>query len=115
MIDFVQIKEIANDLKAKDFEYDYIGIRVQEELYENIGDTVNHKSYVWDDGNILDEQLDGICAIDINEAHWIGDFGGYLGEYVLILGSYSAQYGNDPGEIIMRDAVVLDIIRKEAK
>jgi len=108
MTDNKTIKDIAKNIKNS--EYDFIGIRVEEEINQSIGQIVTHKSYVWDDGVQTDELINGVCAIDITQVKYLDNFGGYFGKIVYILGSYSAEYGNDCGEIIMRDAVVLDII-----
>ena len=105
-----QIKEIAKKIQTSNYNYDFIGIRVQEENTNNIGDTIYHKSYVWDDGNITDEELNGICAIEIQVARKLIDYGGYQGKYAYILGSDYCTKGNDVGEIIMKDAIVLDVI-----
>jgi hypothetical protein len=38
---------------------------------------------------------------------------GYLGDTILVLGSNNAEGGNDPGEIVMIEPKVLDIIDAE--
>lgn len=108
------MKSIREALRKIDLDdltdaYGYAGIRVQEETYGlSVGDTVTHNSKVWIDGDETDEELDGVCAMNINALDAI--HGAYFGRCVLILGSNSADYGEDAGEIIMQDAKVLAII-----
>ena len=103
------IKQIANEAKKHlNDQYDFIGIRIQEDTYgASIGDNVTHNSSVWDDGNQTEEYLDGVCAIDVTSKR---DTAGYAGNIALVLGSYSVWGGEDPAELIMQDAVILDII-----
>jgi hypothetical protein len=96
-------------------EYDYVGFRVMykdKESYK-IGDTPN-RSRVWIDGEPTEEYLRGACAVSSEMiASTYDGYEGYLGDTILVLGSNNAEGGNDPGEIIMIDAVVLDIIDAE--
>ena len=105
----------------------YYGIRwtAEDECY-CVGD-IARNSYDWDIENDIstyetDEpvELDGTCAIEIicdptfdeddeiREAieEALKNHNGYWGEPVL-LGCRNAEYGNDAGEIIMEDAVVI--------
>lgn len=96
-------------------EYTYFGIRTQYEPFEQLG-KISHVSKVWDDGEETDEDLDGICATDVSgyaiRMH-TEDFveGSYFGDHIAILASNDADYGNDPDELVMKDAVVLHIIQ----
>lgn len=111
------MKEIKKAIETVDVEelgeaYGYIGIRVQEESFGlSVGDTVEHNSKVWVDGDETDDELDGICALNYNMLDKIGDKNGeYFGACILVLGSDNTEYGEDYGEIIMQDAQVLAII-----
>lgn len=111
MTDVKTIKEIANSILSKNYEFDYVGIRIQEELFgEEIGQELNFKSYVWDDGNQTDELLNGICAINAKTAKRLNFIGGYMGRHILVLGCDYVEYGNDSEEIIMNNPIVLDIL-----
>lgn len=106
-----KIREIIAgiDVDKLDAEYAYVGIRVQEEAFGlSVGDTVWHKSHIWDDGDDTGEELDGVCAMSLAALDDIRCE--YFGETVVILGSDSAEYGEDFGEIVMREARVLAII-----
>lgn len=114
----VSISDILNDaeintLAAGCDKYAYIGIRIQE-TPEQIGSTLTHVSHVWDDEDDTGELLPGVCALDYSEMLNLPplekEFGGYPGEYVLILGSQHATAGGDPAEIIMRHPVVLECV-----
>lgn len=95
-------KEIAEDLN---WEYGVIGIRVQEVPFE-LGE-MNHVSKVWVDGDETDEELDGVCAQAVNT---LGKYDNqYFGDHVAIVAGYEYSYGEDPGEIIIRDPVVVAI------
>jgi hypothetical protein len=112
MINNIQIKQVAKDVEDRGYNYDYVGIRIEEEVNSVIGTILDHQSSVWEDGNELDEKLNGVCAIDIDRVKELSNvaYNGYLGNIVLILGSEHAEYGEDAGEIIMENPVVLDII-----
>ena len=56
---------------------------------------------------MTDEELDGTCAIMLNDAKLAN---AYFGDHVAIIGSDSMEYGQDLGEIILRDAEVLEVI-----
>jgi len=105
----------AINLPASAEAYDYVGYRVvykDKESYK-IGDTPN-RSRVWIDGEPTDELLSGASAISIDKLSYTYDgYEGYLGDTILILGSNNAEGGNDPGEIVMIDAVVLAVIDAE--
>jgi len=106
-----QIHEIAKNLP--DYDYDDVGLRVQESDYGmTVGDKIEYQSNVWIDGEITEDLLDGICCIGAEEAaRRILSFGAYMGNIILVLGSNRSECGEDDGELILRDATVLDIIR----
>ena len=86
-------------------EYDYIGVRVQESEFSE-GEILDN-SFVWVDGKMTDEELDGTCAVKLEDVDLAK---GYFGDHVAIIGSNSMEYGQDLGEIILRDAEVLEVI-----
>jgi hypothetical protein len=93
-------------------EYDYVGFRVVNAANESykIGDIVR-PSRVWVDNEPTDEYLSGSCAVNSEKINLTGY--GYIGDTILVLGSNNAEGGNDPGEIVMIEPVVLDIIDAE--
>jgi hypothetical protein len=105
------IKELANKVQKYLSDWDNVGIRIQDDLYgASIGDILYHESHDWDDGVMLDTLAGGVCAVDIERAGILDKWGGYDGNYAIILGSNSAGEGADPAEIIMRHPSILDII-----
>ena len=90
-----KVKKMIDDL-GLDYEYDYIGVRVQETPFE-LGPIDNE-----DTG----EELPGICATRINS---LGE-NYYYGDHAAIICGYSAEYGQDVGEIIIEDAIVAAVI-----
>ena len=94
-------------------EYDYVGIRIQEEPF-CLG-PICHDSSVWEDGEKTDTKLDGICAVRVDadnaETRYADSSRYYYGDHAAILVSYRAEYGDDANEIIMKDAEVAHIIR----
>ena len=87
------------------YDYGYIGIRVSDNEFTK-GEILDN-SFVWVDGEMTDEELDGTCAIMLKDAKLAN---AYHGNHVAIIGSDSMEYGQDLGEIILRDAEVLEVI-----
>lgn len=96
-------KEIAEDLS---FDYEVIGIRVQEVPFA-LGE-MTHVSKVWVDGDETDEDLDGVCAQAVNTLEKYDNQ--YFGDHIAIVAGNEYSYGEDPGEIIIRDPVVVAIL-----
>lgn len=106
------IKEIRAMVKANgwDLAYSTIAIRTQEQPF-TLG-AIDHQSSVWVDGEQTDELLDGISATTIKSDAGMGQHNGYyFGSHMAILGCQRAEMGEDIGEVIMDDAVVLYIIK----
>ena len=101
------IKNIISRIEEirENSEYEYIGIRVQENEFTK-GEILDN-SFVWVDGEITDEELDGTCAVKLEDAQLAN---GYFGDHVAIIGGDFMEYGQDLGEIILRDAEVLEVI-----
>ncbi len=108
------IKELAETYLS---EYGFVGIRTQEQPFE-LGD-INHLSVVWEDGEETEEELDGISVTDIRSKYVAmhadnkkdGLDGFYYGDHVAIIAGYSAEGGGDEGELIIKDAVVVEILK----
>ena len=101
------IKNIINrieEIKDK-YNYDFLGVRVQEKEFTE-GEILDN-SYVWADGVCTDEELDGTCAVRIEDAELAK---GYFGDHVAIIAGYYGEYGEDLGEIIVREAEVLEVL-----
>jgi hypothetical protein len=79
------------------------GIRIVDEPVA-VG-TELPRSFRWDDGEWTDEELVGTCAIDLTRRDATRLASHYFGRYALLVGGVVALYGEDDGEVIMRDAV----------
>lgn len=109
--DFMAMKEEAADL-IDDLEWDYehVGIRIQEEDTEKVGEIMEHhsKNFGGDFGDDIEEseELDGASTIEVNSIGQMNSFGGYFGKVAYILAGNEGEYGYDPGEYIIKDPVV---------
>ncbi len=104
--------EVIN-LPASVSAYDHIGFRVVNRANEayKVGDIITKRSRVWVDNEPTNEYLSGTCAVSSEKLHLTGY--GYIGDTILVLGSNNAEGGNDLGEIVLIEPVVLDIIDAE--
>ncbi len=107
---------IEEVIESTDYAYNHYGVRTQEEEF-SLG-PITHLSKVWDDGDETEEELDGICATDAENHSAVAmhcsdnaSSSHYFGGHIAILGCNNCDYGEDYGEIIMRDADVLRIIK----
>lgn len=92
-------------------EYESYGIRiVSDDDPINVGGTTE-PSEVYLDGEPTGEYLDGTSAVrvfgSVNKALQRANQEGYRGTRVLLLGANDSHAGEDAGETVMRDAVVL--------
>lgn len=97
-----RVKELADELF---YEYEIVGLRIQDVPFE-LG-KIDHCSKVWVDGEETDEYLDGICVI---RADQIDQSARYFGDHIAVLAGNDYTYGEDVGEIILSDAVVVEIL-----
>lgn len=101
--------------------YDVYGLRVDNTDF-SVGDICDNSHEVWQDdpedgseyneewGYWVGEELDGTCAIEvkadtIEKALEAAD--AYYGKNIYLIAGYDYMYGNDPGEVIIRNAKVL--------
>lgn len=102
------IKNIAkriNEIKDAYPEYDRIGIRVQENEFKK-GEILNN-SYIWIDGEMTDDELDGTCAVNLDDAELAK---GYYGDHIALIAGDYTEWGQDLGEIIITNAQVLEVL-----
>ena len=101
------IESIMNRIKEimENSDYEYIGVRVQDKEFKD-GEILDN-SFVWVDGEMTDEELPGTCAVKLEDAQLANS---YFGEHVALIGSNTMEYGQDLGEIILRDAEVMEVL-----
>jgi hypothetical protein len=97
------IKNIAEEMDLS-WDYEFVGVRVQEQEFE-LG-TIEHLSHLWDNGDDTSVELDGICVCSL---YRLGA-NNYFGNHVAIICGNEAEYGEDDGELIIRDAEVVKVI-----
>lgn len=109
MMSIDEIKEMVEDR-----EYDYIGLRIDDNVNYGIGDIAN-VSRVWDNNELTDETLDGTCCIgisypeDVERALDLAKI--YCGDRWYLIAGDNAEYGEDDGEIIIEDAIVVTVVK----
>lgn len=96
-------KEIAADPYR---EYEYIGVRVQDEHAFKLG-PIDHISHIWYDNDDTGEELSGVCVIRADRAELASI---YYGDHIAIIGGNHIEYGEDDGELIISDPVVLEVL-----
>ncbi len=103
---------------AENSGFTFIGIRsMTGGKLVNVGDELAN-SFVWVDGETTDEQLNGVCAIDcgfdgFDELKKLSKAMALIKQYqgqLVLVGSSKAEEGNDVGEIVMADAVVIAVL-----
>ena len=99
-----EINKAIAAVRDNEYDYNYVAIRVCPDMVE-VGQILE-PSFVWVDGEITDEELEGTCGIGINSKASCG----YFGKCMAIIGGYDAEYGEDDGEIIIKDAEVIAIL-----
>jgi hypothetical protein len=108
-----EIKTIANKYKT---DYKVVAIRTQEEPFVLGG--VSHLSHVWDNGDDTGKLISGLCATTIrsnavimhSDEHTCRT-GYYYGSYQAIVCGNNYKYGADKGEVIITDAIVVEVIK----
>jgi hypothetical protein len=109
-----QIRETARKYKG---QYKVLAVRTQEVPFE-LG-KMDYTSHVWIDGDDTGKSINGVCATNIKSDAVIMHaankknnyrYGYYFGDYVAIIGGNNYKYGKDKGEVIIKDAVVLEIL-----
>lgn len=107
-----EIREIAEKYSM---DYEKVCIRTQEVPFE-LGE-MTHESKVWADGDETEDTIGGISATDCTSravamhTERNPKTGYYFGEHIAIVCGNDFEHGEDDGEIILKDAVVVEIIK----
>lgn len=97
-------REIAEEAN---WDYEVVGVRVQDVPFE-LG-KMDHVSRVWVDGEETEEELDGVCVTKVADLT-AKAYGEYFGEHAAVVAGNKFSYGEDLGEIIIKDAMVIAIL-----
>lgn len=104
-----QRDRIAAVAEEYDFDYACIAVRKQEEPFA-LGE-IDHVSHIWDNGEDTGEELNGLCGIKVNALDDSARYNGYyFGRHIAVIAGNSYEYGEDAGEVIISDPVVISII-----
>ena len=105
-------EQVESIIKADGCEHWYYGVRAQEVPFK-LGQKIRHHSRVWNDGYMTSKRLPGLCALN---HFWLDriNIETYPCEYIAVIAGDELADGElceDPGEIIIKDPVVIGIIR----
>jgi hypothetical protein len=116
------VDEIIDTIESNEDEFRYFGLRSMTQNPETgefevakVGDTLN-ESFEWDDGYSTGNELGGTSAFQISGdrgeiEHGIREINqtyAPISKQIVLVGSdHLVEYGNDPGEIVIRNPVVL--------
>ena len=106
------IEKAIAAIKA-DENHEEFGIRTQEIPFEY--GKIYHHSYMWDRGDVTDEELNGICATKIDPDDIVKSLTrhtreGYEGDHIAILAGGYTTAGDDPYEVVMETPDVIAIL-----
>lgn len=105
-----QLRDLADHVSKNISRYDYpiLAIRVDSGA-QMVGESLP-ASRVWVDGDQTDDELPGTCGFNVHQmpASYLDTK--YIGTRVILMTGDFWEYGEDDGEIIIRDAKVLAII-----
>lgn len=107
------IQEFVNSVVSRFTQYEYIGIRFDDAKF-SVGEVIYDVSRRWEDGEPTEDLLEGLSAIDASRrdlAKLCQDYW-WCGDYVYILGAYTATWGEDIGEIVLKEPEVLWVAHK---
>ena len=93
---------------SADADYAAIGVRVQDVPF--VLGPMSQKSHIWDDGDDTGAELPGVCAMKLDSIRAAQQHGFYFGDYAAVVAGDSYEYGEDTGEIIIHDPVVIAIL-----
>lgn len=115
----MKANQILEELKKEKFNYYGLRMASQSDL-DNLERGYLDRSYDWYDGESTGEQLEGTCAIEVNQdmdnkqiEEIIERLQMYATEtsVILLVADSRSEYGNDDGEIILgHDGFGADIV-----
>jgi hypothetical protein len=96
--------------------YDVYGLRVVHYgSTHSVGDVLPC-SYCWEDGEPTEDELYGTSAVEIDGSAYntyrrlVKEYGS-LGDTIVLIGGYQYVYGDDANEIVIKDGVVLSVLK----
>lgn len=92
----------------EDMSHQYVGLRFQDEPMF-AGEVIDHNSHVWDDNDDTGMELPGLCVLSQDAADHA-----YLYDWMkhwAVVGYDDIEYGQDYGEHIAKNPVVLEVLK----
>lgn len=105
-----QVRDIAQSAQLAD--WNCLALRTQDYPF-TLGASADH-SYQWYEGESTGEALDGLCGTGLwaSNISWQSDQEThYQGKHLAIVAGTSAEYGQDEGELVLKDPVVIAVLR----
>lgn len=102
------IRRVEDIASSALYDHEAVGVRVQDVPFSP--GSMSHRSHVWDNGDDTGEELPGVSTMrwdSINEAQ---RHGYYYGDHVAVIAGNSWDYGEDAGEIVIHDPIVIEIL-----
>ena len=101
----------------QDGYYEYYGIRIDDDIEYSEGDKTED-SRIWVDGDPTDETLDGTSSIGIDHTDTADEIEAkieqaknYYGNKMYLIAGNSVSYGEDAGEYVISNAVVVKVLK----
>ena len=108
------IEELKEEIESDN--YNYYGLRKATEHDEEIMERgYLDCSFDWIDGEQTDEELNGTCAVSVNEYCNLEERleqvkKDYCGTTILLIADKYCEYGNDENEVILGNGCGADIV-----
>lgn len=102
------IQRVEDIASSALYEYEAVGVRVQDVPFAP--GPMAHRSHVWDNGDDTGEELPGVSAMRWDSIDAAQRNGYYYGDHVAVIASNSWDYGEDAGEIVIHDPIVIEIL-----
>ena len=102
------IRRVEDIASSALYDYEAVGVRVQDVPFAP--GPMAHRSHVWDNGDDTGEELPGVSAMRWDSIDAAQRHGDYYGDYVAVIAGNAWDYGEDAGEIVIHDPIVIEIL-----
>ena len=102
------IRRVEDIASSALYDYEAVGVRVQDVPFAP--GPMAHRSHVWDNGDDTGEELPGVSAMRWDSIDAAQRHGSYYGDYVAVIAGNAWDYGEDAGEIVIHDPIVIEIL-----
>lgn len=102
------IRRVEDIASSALYDYEAVGVRVRDVPFAP--GPMSHRSHIWDDGDDTGEELPGVSAMRWDSIDAAQRHGYYYGDYVAVIAGNAWDYGEDAGEIVIHDPIVIEIL-----